>query len=53
LTSLGYAAAVNFTIPQDAMEPVRRMCKWIVDEQCEPDRVLPLWKTPDLAFSDG
>jgi hypothetical protein len=53
LTSLGYAASVNFTIPQDAMEPVRRMCKWIVDEECEPDRVFPLWQTPDLAFSNG
>ncbi|MEV5832695.1 acyl-CoA reductase [Nocardia sp. NPDC052112] len=48
LTSLGYAASVNFTIPQDAMEPVRRMCKWIVDEQCDPDRVFPLWQAPDL-----
>ncbi len=53
LTSLGYAASVNFTIPQDAMEPVRRMCKWIVDEQCETDRVFPLWQTPDLALRDG
>jgi hypothetical protein len=49
LTSLGYAASVNFTIPQDAMEPVRRMCKWIVDEHCEPDRVFPMWKASDLA----
>jgi hypothetical protein len=48
LTSLGYAASVNFTIPQDAMEPVRRMCKWIVEEHCLPDRVLPLWESPDL-----
>ena len=50
LTSLGYAASVNFTIPQDAMEPMRRMCKWIVDEHCEPERVVPLWKAPDLAL---
>jgi hypothetical protein len=49
LTSLGYAASVNFTIPQDAMEPVRRMCKWIVDERCAPDTVFPLWKTPESA----
>ena len=48
LTSLGYAASVNFTIPQDAMEPVRRMCKWIVDEECDPSRVLPLWETPSM-----
>jgi hypothetical protein len=44
LTSLGYAASINFTIPQDAMEPVRRMCRWIVDEECETDRVFPLWQ---------
>jgi len=48
LTSLGYAASVNFAIPRDAMEPMRRMCKWIVEEQCLPDRVLPLWEVPDL-----
>lgn len=48
LTSLGYAASVNFTIPQDAMEPVRRMCKWIVEEVCDPGRVFPLWSAPDL-----
>jgi len=53
LTSLGYAASVNFTIPQDAMEPVRRMCKWIVEEECDPENVVPLWKTPDLTFSNG
>ena len=53
LTSLGYAASVNFTIPQDAMEPVRRMCKWIVDEECDPDCVFPPRQAPDLAFSDG
>jgi hypothetical protein len=47
LTSLGYAASVNFAIPQDAMEPVRRMCKWVVDEHCEPERVLPLWQVPE------
>jgi hypothetical protein len=48
LTSLGYAASVNFTIPQDAMEPIRRMCKWIVDEECDPEQVWPLWKVADL-----
>lgn len=44
LVSLGYAASVNFAIPQDAMEPVRRMCKWIVEEVAEPDKVFPLWQ---------
>ena len=48
LTSLGYAASVNWAIPQDAMEPMRRMCRWIVDEVCEPDRVFPLWHSPAI-----
>jgi hypothetical protein len=48
LTSLGYAASVNFAIPQDAMEPVRRMCKWIVDETCDPEVVFPQWRLNEL-----
>jgi hypothetical protein len=44
LTSLGYACSVAVAMPQDAIEPIRRMCKWIVDEECDPDRVLPLWQ---------
>ena len=46
LTSLGYACHVTTAMPQDAIEPVRRMCKWIVDEECDPERVFPAWKTP-------
>jgi hypothetical protein len=46
LTSLGYACHVATAMPQDAIEPVRRMCKWIVDETCEPDVVPPMWKAP-------
>ena len=44
LTSLGYACSVAIAMPQDAIEPIRRMCKWIVDEECDADRVIPLWK---------
>jgi hypothetical protein len=47
LTSLGYACNVSVAMPQDAIEPIRRMCKWIVDEQCETDRVLPMWRISD------
>jgi surfactin synthase thioesterase subunit len=32
LTSLGYACHVAKAMRQDAIEPVRRMCKWIIDE---------------------
>jgi hypothetical protein len=44
LVSLGYACHVNPAMPQDAIEPLRRMCKWIVDEECDPERVFPAWK---------
>jgi Acyl-CoA reductase (LuxC) len=46
LTSLGYACHVATAMPQDAIEPARRMCKWIVDESCDPAVVPPLWKSP-------
>jgi hypothetical protein len=35
LVSLGYAAHPHVAIPQDGMEPVRRMVKWVVDESCD------------------
>jgi hypothetical protein len=44
LTSLGYACSVAIAMPQDAIEPIRRMCKWIVDEECDPAVVVPLWQ---------
>jgi hypothetical protein len=44
LTSLGYACHVAIAMPQDAIEPVRRMAKWIVEESCDPERVAPMWK---------
>jgi len=49
LTSLGYACHVNAAMPQDAIEPLRRMCKWIVDEECDPRNVVPLWQGAALA----
>ena len=44
LTSLGYACSVAVAMPQDAIEPIRRMCKWIVDEECDVGVVIPLWQ---------
>ena len=35
---------VPIAAPQDAIEPMRRMCKWIVEEACDPDVVTPLWR---------
>ena len=43
LVSLGYACSVTGVGPQDAIEPMRRMCKWISDETCDPNEVFPLW----------
>jgi hypothetical protein len=43
LVSLGYAAHPSAALPQDAIEPVRRMVKWIVDESCDPETTTPLW----------
>jgi hypothetical protein len=50
LTTLGYACSVAIAMPQDAIEPIRRMCKWIVDEECDPEAVVPLWR---LAAADS
>lgn len=45
LVSLGYAAAGTGANagPQDAIEPMRRMGKWIMDEIATPEVVPPLW----------
>jgi hypothetical protein len=44
--SLGFACGASFAGPQDGFEPVRRMCKWIVDENCTTCR--PLINTPSF-----
>ncbi|MFY9329451.1 MAG: acyl-CoA reductase [Georgfuchsia sp.] len=45
LTSLGYAGSLSLAGPQDAIEPLRRMCKWIVEESLDPKIVPPRWET--------
>jgi len=35
LTSLGHAADASISLPQDGVEPVRRMVRWVVDERWE------------------
>jgi len=42
--TLGYAMTANPGLPQDAIEPMRRMVKWIVDENCPVEACAPLWK---------
>jgi hypothetical protein len=44
LTSLGYAAKAAIAAPQDAIEPLRRMYKWILDETCDPEMTEPIWR---------
>ena len=46
IVTLGYAMTANPALPQDAIEPMRRMVKWIVDEQCPVDSCAPLWEEP-------
>jgi hypothetical protein len=41
--TLGYAMTANPALPQDAIEPVRRMVKWIVDESCPLESCPPPW----------
>jgi hypothetical protein len=50
LVSLGYAAHASQSLPQDGLEPVRRMIKWIVDDSCDPDSVQPLWASHEPAL---
>jgi Acyl-CoA reductase (LuxC) len=45
LVSLGYAAHMSLATPQDGIEPIRRMCKWVFEEECEPESVTPLWRS--------
>ena len=47
LVSLGYAASATYALPHDAIEPVRRLAKWIVEETYEPDAAQPLWVAND------
>ena len=39
LTSLGYMLKAAMAGPHDGIEPVRRMCKWIIDETNDPGHV--------------
>lgn len=34
--SLGYAARMSYAGPHDGLEPLRRMCKWIIQEEYDP-----------------
>ena len=46
IVSLGYATTTSIALPQDSIEPLRRACKWIVNEQSVPQTIPPIW--PEL-----
>lgn len=43
IVSLGYAAAMKFAAPQDSIEPMRRMGKWISNQIAAPETSLAPW----------
>jgi hypothetical protein len=46
LVSLGYAGAstTGFGGPQDGIEPIRRLCKWIFREEADPVKTPTVWR---------
>jgi len=42
LVCLGGAARPSYSGPQDAIEPLRRMCKWIIDETRPAEQIMAL-----------
>lgn len=40
---IGYAICGSPVAPQDGIEPERRMCRWVVDTQCDPAIVPGPW----------
>lgn len=47
IVPLGYATTGSLAAPQDAIEPERRMCKWVVENECDPARVPGPWMHKD------
>lgn len=48
IVSLGYAAAMKFAAPQDAIEPMRRMGKWISNQIASPQTTAAPWLRPSI-----
>jgi Acyl-CoA reductase (LuxC) len=54
LVSLGYAARMSYAGPHDGIEPLRRMCKWIIEEEYDPaETPLPSKSYAEFAFADA
>ncbi|AWY39176.1 long-chain-fatty-acyl-CoA reductase [Pseudomonas putida] len=48
IVSLGYAAAMKFAAPQDSIEPMRRMGKWISNQIASPQSSAAPWLRPSI-----
>lgn len=54
LVSLGYAIGGSIpAVPQDSIELLRRMVKWILEETSHPDRVEPVWVQRDSTCAES
>nr|WP_256590973.1 acyl-CoA reductase [Pseudomonas sp. ERMR1:02] len=49
IVSLGYAAAMKFAAPQDSIEPMRRMGKWISNQIAAPETSAAPWLRPSIS----
>ena len=45
VVSLGLALSPMLSLPQDAMEPLRRMCRWVTGETGRPDHTTGILRT--------
>ncbi|MBN3755615.1 long-chain-fatty-acyl-CoA reductase [Paraburkholderia sp. Tr-20389] len=48
IVSLGYAASMKWPAPQDAIEPLRRMGKWISNQIATPETSAAPWMRPSI-----
>lgn len=45
IMSLGYVITSTEASPQDGIEPLRRMCRWITDDTCVPETTPAAWES--------
>jgi hypothetical protein len=48
IVTLGHASSISFAGPQDAIEPLRRLCRWVVDEGDGPGAYRPTYVRTDV-----
>jgi hypothetical protein len=47
IVSLGHHLSMSWALPHDAMEPMRRLCRWVNDENCTTESFVPAAWPPD------